>query len=300
MAEDHRSAGEGTAAWRIRVRRLAREFGGFVAAIALSLCRLTLVLGGLMFSAGVGVLIPYLFRADIANLQPAGLVFGAATVLAVAKQLVEAGPLVWEFVAGASPSALLRFCVQVCVAGLGLGFAYYTISPNPPPPTSPALSLHIAGSLPPLVFHEGDALITAYVMFEESQMDLDPQDPQRDLVRNLVASLLACLQAPSDGVRLTVRGFASSSGDDASNEKLSTQRASTVIGWIEHDVREANGGSHDSRFTVEAREWSSLDVMKSRRLFRDVDRVGGYSLDAGRLNRRAEIRVQAAGACFSR
>ena len=111
----------------------------------------------------------------------------------------------------------------------------------------------------------------------------------------MVDSLVTCLESPTDQVSVLVRGYASSSGPDSDNDALYKDREALVAKLISDRVV-AQGKS--SQFTVEVRDWKSLQIMKMRRLFKDTDEKGTYLLTAGALNRRAEIRVRAAGACL--
>jgi len=249
-----------------------------------------------------GMAIPYQLRHNIASLPPAGIAFGAAVILAVAKQLLESLPSAYEFVVSGLTNSLPKLFAQVAVAVLGFGFAYYSMPDrtalNHDREPSGTLTLNVRGSLPPVVLNDSDALLTTYVVFGEREEKLADRDPQIELVENLVTSLATCLQAPSDNAHLIVRAYASSSGADADNEALYKARAGYVSRLLKERIAMA-APAKSSQFTVETREWRSLQIMKLRRLFKDTDDNGQYLQDAGSLNRRAEIKVRTAGSCYA-
>lgn len=256
--------------------------------------RFIAIIAVLTVSIGVGLAVPIFLQNWISNLPAAGIALGAAALLAVLKGLVESVPMAWEFIEKGSREVLPRLFAQIAVAALGLGFAYFAATPSDRSERS--LSLNVTGSLPPVVMNEADSLLTAHIVFDEWKSELKSDDPQKDLIDNLVDSLAACIHSPKDRVELTVRGYASSFGTDAANEKLFKDRTDFVADLLVGRI----GRSHPSKreqFSVDRSYWRSLQIMKVRRLFNDVDDQGKYQQTAGALNRRAEIRVRSAGSC---
>jgi len=243
----------------------------------------------------IGIAVPILARDWIAAMPPAGLAFGASALLGVARGLFESLPTAWDFIVKAVAESLPKIFAQVAVAALGLGFAYYATAPADKPGRS--LNLSVSGSLPPVMMYESDALLTAYVVFDDWKAELPEGDAQIKLVNNLVDSLATCLHSPSDGVDLQIRAYASSYGPDDINEKLFKDRGQYVRGLIAKRL-EIQPAAIQAQFQVDVREWKNLQLMKIRRLFKDTDDAGVYLKEAGALNRRAEIKVRSAGACL--
>lgn len=266
-------------------------------AVAKGVGRAVLVIVVVAIAIGLGVSIPILLKDWIEALPPAGLAFGAAAVLGVAKELFETLPTAWSFVVKAVADTLPKIFVQVAVAALGVGFAYYAAAPAAAN-SGRSLNLTFGGPVPPVVMNESDSLLTAYVIFDEWKSELPASDPQRALVNNLVNSLATCLQSPTDTVAISIRAYASSYGPDKENEKLFKDRGKYVASLIATKLQSLPS-EKQKQFQVDLREWPSLRTMEIRRLFKDTDESGTYLSDAGALNRRAEIRVRSAGACLA-
>jgi hypothetical protein len=263
--------------------------------LCLGFCRAILVLLCFGIAIAAGLLIPELLRDQITQWRPAGLAFGAATVLSVLKELLEALPVAWSFVVNAVTDSLPKLFAQVAVATLGLGFAYYAAVSGSTSERS--LNLRVTGPLPPVILNESDAVLTSYVTFPQWKSEFPTGDPQPPLVYGLVDSLLTCIQDPSDSVTVVVRAYASSEGSDKVNDDLYKNRTKFVADLISARVIEV-APDKASQFHVERRIWGSLEIMKIRRLFKDTDSKGTYLTAAGSLNRRAEIQVKAAGSCL--
>jgi hypothetical protein len=218
-------------------------------------------------------------------------------VLGVAKELFETLPTAWNFIVNAVADTIPKIFVQVAVAALGVGFAYYAANPDAAL-SGRSLNLTFSGPVPPVVMNESDSLLTAYVIFGEWKSDLPTTDSQLVLVGNLVDSLATCLQSPTDTVAISIRAYASSFGSDKANEKLFKDRGKFVANLIAAKIH-LLPLEKQKQFQVDLRDWPSLQIMKIRRLFKDTDDGGIYLPEAGALNRRAEIRVRSAGACLS-
>ncbi len=252
----------------------------------------------IIMAACVGLIPPYLLRNWIAELPPAGLAVGAAALLGVFKGAFQSLPTAWDYIVTSKTETLAKIFSQVAVVGLGLGFAWYSVASieHHGGEGSGPLNLTIAGSQPPLVMNESDALLTTFVVFPEKKSEFEIKDPQFALMNNLVDSLLTCLRVPTDQIDVVVRAYASSSGNDMDNIALYKNRA-TYVSKLMGD-RVDNAGK-TSQFKIEIREWRSLKAMELRRLFTDTDESGVYQEKAGALNRRAEIKVHSAGSCLA-
>jgi len=270
------------------IKAVAKEAG-------LRLWRATLVVLVVSIAILAGYALPSLFSAEIAKLRPAGLAFGAATVLAVLRDLLQTLPLAVEYIKTAVANSLPRLFAQIAIATLGLTFAWYAAVQNPSPERS--LNLNVGGSLPPIVLNEGGAVFATYLVFADKQAFLADSDPQLALMTNLVNTLGECLQSPTDKVDLLVRGYASSRGSDKDNRQLYLDRGAYAKKVLQ-DAIDNVVPSKASQFNIEVRDWPSLQVMKIRRLFKDTNAQGTYLPAAAALNRRAEILVRSAGACL--
>ena len=250
----------------------------------------------------VGVAIPTVIAAHMcpwpAGLAPAGVAFGAATVLAVAKDLLQTLPTAIDYVVSAVSSSLPKLFTQVAVAALGIGFAWHAVIEAPPPvdPERP-LNLNVAGMLPPIVLNEDGSAFTTYLLFGEWKSTIAGDQAQLNQVDALVGALTECLQDEDDTIHLVVRAYASSSGPDLRNLALYKARGAYVADLLEARVQEIAVAKH-GQFKIEIRDWKSLEVMKLRRLFKDTDSKGKYLTEGGGLNRRADILVRSAGSCL--
>ena len=267
----------------------------WLATIGLGVVRAILTLLCFGVAIAIGLAIPDLLKDQISQWRPAGLAFGAATVLSVFRELLEALPIAWQFVVNSVTESLPKLFAQVAVATLGLGFAYYAAVSAPE--TGRPLNLSVSGSLPPVVLSESDALLTSYVTFPQWKAAFPDKDPQPPLVNALVDSLLTCIQHPDDSVVVVVRAYASSEGSDAVNDDLYRARTKFVADLISARVQDV-APAKAPQFKIQNRVWGSLQIMKIRRLFRDTDDNGKYLTSAGALNRRAEIQVRSAGSCL--
>src|SRR5689334_17708911 len=101
----------------------------FAIVVAKGVGRAASVIVIVALAIAVGVAIPIQLSDWIEALPPAGLTFGAAAVLGVARDLFETLPTAWNFVVNAVADTLPKIFVQVAVAALGVGFAYYAASP---------------------------------------------------------------------------------------------------------------------------------------------------------------------------
>ncbi len=265
----------------------------FRQALSLAL-RAVLVLLVVVVAILVGIAIPVLCQDLIKALPPAGLTFGAAALLSVFRGLIESIPTAWDFILKSVADSLPRLFAQLSVAALGFGFAYFAVVAGSAP--SRSLNLQVAGSLPSIVLDDNDSLFTAYVVFDDWNAKLTDES-QVKLVDNLVDTLATCLQAKEDLVRVAIRAYASSHGPDNINEQLYKERATHIEELMNARVGQRWPGL-SSQFKVEVRNWKSLRIMELRRLFKDTGDDGIYLPQAGALNRRAEIKVEAAGACL--
>jgi hypothetical protein len=243
----------------------------------------------------VGLTIPILSQDLIRALPPAGLTFGAATILAVLRGLMETLPTAWDYIVDAVAKTLPRIFVQVGVAAMGLGFTYYAATSGSA--SGRQLNLSVNGSLPPIELEQGSSLFTAYVTFGDKKAALEEKDSQFMLVNNLVDSLAQCIQADDDRVKLVIRAYASSKGSNKENEELFKNRGIYVQGLINGRV-EDKWTEKRGQFEIEVRPWKSLQVMIVRRLFKDTGASGEYMPEAAALNRRADINVMSAGSCL--
>lgn len=272
-----------------------KGFGKLFAAVLKGVGRAILVVLVVAIAILTGLAVPVVLREWIAAVPPAGLAFGAAAILGVAKGLFESLPTAWNFIVRGAAETLPKIFAEIAVATLGLGFAYFAAATNSDPGRS--LNLNVGGSLPPVIMSESDSLLTAYVVFDEWKSELNPGDSQIGLVNNLVDSLATCIQAPTDSVDLRVRAYASSFGSDATNEKLYKDRGAYVASLLRAHL-ELHSPASQKQFHIEVQDWKSLGLMKIRRMFKDTDDSGAYLKSAGALNRRAEIKVRSAGSCL--
>lgn len=246
----------------------------------------------------VGVAIPHLLADQIAAWRPAGLTFGAATVLAVMKELLQTLPTAIDYIVSAVTTSLPKLFVQVAVAALGVGFAWYAAVDSPASPAMErSLNLNVGGLLPPLVLNESGTVFATYLVFGEWERELKDDDVQLKQVDALVSTLAECIQDADDAVDLVIRAYASSSGPDAKNLALYKARGAYVKGLLEKQIGHL-APTKVAQFKIEVRDWKSLEAMKLRRLFKDTDAHGTYLRNAGALNRRADILVRSAGSCL--
>lgn len=261
---------------------------------------LALLVGAIAIA--VGVAIPSLIAAQMgpwpAGLAPAGVAFGAATVLAVARDLLQTLPTAIDYIVSAVSSSLPKLFAQVAVAALGLGFAWHAVVDAPPPgKTERPLNLNVAGMLPPIVLNEDGSAFTTYLLFDEWKSTIEGDMAQLNQVDALVRALTECVQDADDTIHLVVRAYASSSGPDLKNLALYKARGAYVADLLGARVLEI-AGARQGQFRIEIRDWKSLEVMKLRRLFKDTDSRGKYLTEGGGLNRRADILVRSAGSCL--
>lgn len=117
------------------------------------------------------------------------------------------------------------------------------------------------------------------------------------LVRSLARGLLGCARDSASEVRLSVRGFASSStyGGAASAEvdALNLRVAQARAGAVSRALTTAAGTG--SGLVIEEQTWGSIAEMAAAQTFNDS--VGEYDTELGFLNRRAEIHLEDPGAC---
>ena len=121
--------------------------------------------------------------------------------------------------------------------------------------------------------------------------------PEERLVRSLVRGLLGCARDQASSVRVSVRGFASSStyGGAASTEvdALNLQVAQARADAVARAIAAERAGAPGLKVEVET--WDSAAEMAAAQTFNDS--VGEYSTELGFLNRRAEIHLEDPGAC---
>lgn len=256
-----------------------------------------------------GIAIPYGLKAEIAKLSPIGLGLGAATVLAVLRQLFDSITTLWDYVVAGNGPSLPKLFGELAIAVMGLGFACYSPLPSvataqqavPSGAAPQLLNLTVSGSLPSVVLNAGGSLLTSYVIFGEKTSALSKgiqaESDELRRVDDLVASLLACIDRPADRIRLVVRAFASSSGTDADNEKLYRDRAMYVRDLLVSDAM-ARDRNKAQQISVDVAPWPNLQAMEVMRVFKDTNSRGTYNEEAGALNRRAEIQVLSAGSCY--
>lgn len=273
-------------------KEVAREAGNRAGRTFLAL----LVVG---IAIAVGVAVPYLLSEQISSWAPAGLAFGAATVLAVLRDLLQTLPTAVEYIVSAVTTSLPKLFAQVAVAALGVGFAWYATVPGATLPATPerSLNLNVGGTLPPIVLNDGGSIFATYLIFDEWQSKLPADDAQLQQVDALVQTLAQCIQRSDDRVELLIRAYASSSGPDARNLDLYRDRGTYVDELLKGRIA-ALAAAQRAQFKVEVLEWKSLEAMKLRRLFKDTDDHGTYLENAGALNRRADILVRSAGSCL--
>lgn len=245
----------------------------------------------------VGVAIPYSLADQIGLWAPAGLAFGAATVLAVLKDLLQTLPTAVEYIVSAVSTSLPKLFAQVAVAALGVGFAWYAAVEGPKATPERSLNLNIGGTLPPIVLNDGGSVFATYLVFGEWKSELGAGDAQLEQVDALVQTLAECIQDADDRVQLTIRAYASSSGPDFKNLELYRKRGKYVDDLLETRIA-ALAAAKLAQFKVDVLDWKSLEAMKLRRLFKDTDNQGTYLPNAGALNRRADILVRSAGSCL--
>jgi hypothetical protein len=251
----------------------------------------------------VGWSIPHVIAKYVgllpAELAPAGVAFGAATVLAVARDLLQTLPTAIDYIVSAVSSSLPRLFAQVAVAALGIGLAWHAVGSDPTSLETKErpLNLNVAGMLPPIVLNEDGSAFTTYLLFGEWQSTIEGDLAQLNQVDALVLALTECIQAEDDTIHLVVRAYASSSGPDLRNLALYKARGAYVADLLGARVQEI-ASAKQGQFKIEVRDWKSLEVMKLRRLFKDTDSKGIYLKKGGGLNRRADILVRSAGSCL--
>lgn len=269
-----------------------RYLGGVSIIVSKGCLRLLFVL----LAVGVGIWAAAIAVAWVRRTEqlPAlvGIAIGATTILAVMRGLLDSLAAAIDYVLKQSGASIPKLMVQVAFATLGLGFVYSI-------PQVRNVTLHVDGPFPPIVFDDGNSLFTSYVVFKEGNAHLSGS--QTILLHDLVNALVACIGSSNDKVTIFIRGFASSSGPDRENAHLYQRRAESVRELM-YKFASQNAGKRWNRLRalleIEVTKWSSLPVMEERRLFTDTVNDGRYSRDAGRLNRRVEIRVERAGACY--
>lgn len=116
------------------------------------------------------------------------------------------------------------------------------------------------------------------VLFDTASADLKAEADQ--VLTELAEDLYAALPE----AKLTFVGHTDSQGDAASNQKLSLDRATSVKNWFENWASEK--GTDGWIFAVEGKGQSELKVD-------DVDNEGNFREEAGRVNRRVEIEIEA-------
>jgi hypothetical protein len=113
----------------------------------------------------------------------------------------------------------------------------------------------------------------------------------------LFADRLASCNRDSRTVAVIVKGFASSRGDDTYNRDLANDRAKKVATELRAIVTTDKSGTPLPRSEFEPFPWRLAADMKKERGFED--RVAGqYSEERGQLNRRVELIIDNAGACY--
>lgn len=141
--------------------------------------------------------------------------------------------------------------------------------------------------------------LTFYMTFREEIStlgdSLDSDKAQRALAESIVTTLSACLkEREASTVELDIVGFASSSGTDSSNLSLANRRSAWIKNYVD-SLKTENGFA--SRFFTRQVEHHRFEDME-RGLFRDRVELGGeYSIPAGALNRRVELRARRLGDC---
>ncbi len=154
----------------------------------------------------------------------------------------------------------------------------------------------------------GDSYAVFPVFFQQEAGGYDPVTgsfasgtslggSEERLVRSLIRGLLGCARDSASQVRLSVRGFASSSTYggaasaevDALNLQVAHGRANAVSRAITAEAGAASG------LAVEVQTWGSAAEMAAAQAFNDS--VGEYSTELGFLNRRAEIHLEDPGGC---
>lgn len=124
----------------------------------------------------------------------------------------------------------------------------------------------------------------------------------RTILRVFAQRLAYCNR---DGVsaQVLIKGYASSSGDDAQNQALATERARFVVNYLYTIVTDSADTDAESRplpplgqTEYSAHVWQTFAEMEKERGF--ADRIDGrYSSKRGQLNRRVEIEVTDAAGC---
>lgn len=157
------------------------------------------------------------------------------------------------------------------------------------PPTPETLS----GRAFVVLFEEDkDAAAAAVAAGEQSGLQYSNKATP-DFLELFATRLAACNRAGKH-VKATIKGFASSSGEDADNKALAEARAGKVAKDLTAVALKASGSETPSEF--HAHSWASFDAMRSERGFED--RIGAdYSEARGQMNRRAEIIIDDAGGC---
>ncbi len=132
-----------------------------------------------------------------------------------------------------------------------------------------------------------------HLLFDEGVDSLGAGDePQRDFLESLAATMLACSSDQDDPVRVSVRGYASSSGTNDGNVTLANDRAE----WVANSLT-AFDPSGSVRPEIEVEAHQAYPTVAAGMISDWVSRNATYSLPAGALNRRVEIRFESLGAC---
>ncbi len=234
-----------------------------------------------------------------------GAALGAGIVLTTFKSLAESIPVVWAYISSGTTEKLAVFFARTFIAVLGFYFALFSIQPVIPGESGGApVVLSFPRDPLPVMVRDDDSLITFYITFSEGSPKLtkdEDQDkdqdqyqyPQIKLLDSMLRSINECLISNQDTVKLRVVGFASTSGTDEANLKLSNKRAE----WIADYIKKSPLIAYQDRLEVRVDRWASYFEMKRHRIFEDRPRDEVYSKKAGLLNRRVEIHLLQAAGC---
>lgn len=118
------------------------------------------------------------------------------------------------------------------------------------------------------------------VLFDTGSADLKIEADK--ILGELAEDLFAALS----NAKLTFVGHTDSQGDASSNEKLSLDRATSVKNWFETWASENDADGWT--FAVNGKGETELKVA-------DIDGEGNFREEAGRVNRRVEIEIEAGG-----
>lgn len=240
-----------------------------------------------------------------------GLVYGApilggAIILATLKFLAENITVLWTYISKNESDKIIEFYSGVFVAVLGFSVANLSIKEILPTisqaKNSPSVFLNFKTPSAFLATGNGSTLPVFFITFPERSAALAETDAQRVLLENLVETLAECSKIGNEGrqnIKIQVVGFASSSGTDTENKKLSIQRSE----WVKSYLEGAGNGLEllKDKITVLQHTWETFTDMRDRRIFVDehMFKSSGdeYSEKAGALNRRVEIHLLDVGGC---